>query len=221
MKIAILTANLGNFDTPVDPMVQDWDRSEIAFYRFTDENFPPITGMTPRMQYRLCKLFGFEMFPGYDAYIWLDGTFSLPRTDSVRWFVDQLGDADAAFFKHPARNSIQEEVKHIEDHLQKGRPYITSRYKNGLHKEMNNLIQQIEAFRDNKLYTSTAFIYRRNFVTKRLMQCWQLWQSRFPTCDQVSLPYAIYKMEDYGLRINTIDVDQYKTPYLKLVSHHK
>ena len=69
MKVAILTANLGNFDTQVDPVTQDLPNGveKIAFHRYTDNNFPPITGLTPRLQYRIPKLFGWQMFPGYNA----------------------------------------------------------------------------------------------------------------------------------------------------------
>jgi hypothetical protein len=220
MKIAILTANLGNFDTPIDPVKQILPNGWVGdFHRFTDENFPPITGLTPRFQYRIPKLFGWEMFPEYDAYIWLDGTFSFTRSDCVEWFIQQLGDADAAFFKHPARNSIQEEVDHIEDHLQRGKPYIVSRYKNGLHKEfMTTVKKENPEYKDNTLLTSTAFIYRNNQVVNEMMYQWWLLQSRYFTCDQIQLPYAIYMTDT---KIHKIDEDQYKIPYLSLISHHK
>ena len=121
MKVAILSANLGNFDTPIDPVKQDLPEGvEIAFHRFTDEDFPPITGLTPRFQYRIPKMFGWQMFPGYDIYIWLDASMSLQRSDSVKWLLDQLGEADVAFFKHPWRKTIKEEVNHIEEYLKKG-----------------------------------------------------------------------------------------------------
>lgn len=219
MKIAILTANLGNFDTPVDPVKQDLPSGWVGnFHRFTDENFPPIAGLTPRFQYRIPKLFGWEMFPDYDVYIWLDGTFSFTRSDCAQWFLEQLGNNDAAFFKHPARNSIQEESDHIEDHLAKEKPYITSRYKNGLHKEFVKNVMRSNYFTDNKLYTSTAFIYRNNSSMHTLMDRWWLYQSRYFTCDQIALPYVIFES---NATINQIKEDQYKIPYLTLVSHHK
>lgn len=211
-KVCILTANLGNFDTPVDPVAQT---HPSIFYRFTDENFPPITGLTPRLQYRLPKLFGWEMFPGYDYYIWLDGTFGFTRPDCVVWFLEQLGDADIALFKHPWRKTIKEEVDHIEEHLQLGKPYITARYKNGLHKEFLAKIQE-DDFPDKLLYTSTAFIYRNNEVVQHAMRAWWFCQSRYFTCDQVHLPYVVQ-----DLKVKMIDENQYKIPYLSLVSEHK
>jgi hypothetical protein len=213
-EVAILSCILGDFDTPVDPAEQN---VSTVFHRWTDENFPPITGLTPRLQYRIPKLFGWQMFPGYDYYIWLDGTFSLTRLDSVQWFLEQLEDNDIAFFDHPDRHSIKEEVDHIEDHLQKGKPYITARYKNGLHKEQYEEIQKY-AYEDNKLYASTCFIYRNNFKVQNFMQEWWAQQSRYFTCDQVVLPFLL---DSYKLKVKTFDEHIYKTKYMERVSTHR
>ena len=216
MKVIILTANLGNFDTPVDPVKQNLPLGcKLDFHRFTDEDFAPITGLTPRMQYRIPKMFGWEMAPGYDVYIWLDGTFTLDNEDSLKWFLEQLHGTDAAFFTHPARHSVQEEVEHIEDHLARNRPYITSRYKNGLHREQLEVLKQ--SYLDNLLLTSTAFIYKNNDRLHSMMAKWWFYSTRYYTCDQVNLPYAIKKS---GLYYNVIKEDQYKIPWLKVVSKH-
>lgn len=217
MKIAILTAVLGNFDKIVDPVLQDVPEGvEYTFHRFTDEDFPPIADLPPRFQYRIPKLYGWQMFPGYDVYIWLDGTFSFGRPDCLEWFLEKLGDADMAFFKHPWRNSAAEETAHIEEHLAKKTPYIASRYKNGLHKEQLFQIQADPDYVDDKLYTSTAFIYRDNPSVRFSLQVWWLHSSRYFTVDQIVQPYAVRH-----LKVNVIPDNQYKTPYLTIVSTHK
>lgn len=220
-KIAILSANLGEFDkTAKDPVKQDLPEnvSEITFHRFTDEDFPPITGLTPRMQYRLPKLFGWEMFPGYDAYIWLDSSMSLQRPDCVKWFFEQIQEADAAFFRHPQRGKISEESDHIEEKLKINHWYITPRYKNGLHKEMVEKANKDITFHDNDLYASTAFIYWNTPRVHDMMQDWWYYQSRYFTCDQVALPYAIHRSK---IKVNKIMDNLFKIGYLSLVSHHK
>ena len=217
MKIAILTANLGNFDKDVKDPVEQNTTHKIFFHRFTDEDFPSITGLTPRFQYRIPKMFGWEMSPGFDIYIWLDGGMSLQHPDSIAWLLGQLGASDAAFFKHPDRNTIKEEVDHIEDHLQKGKPYITSRYKNGLHKKFYEEIH-LRGYRDNVLYASTAFIYRNCDRSHGLLNVWWNLQSRYYTCDQVQLPVAIATSEAI---VKRIDVDIFNNPYVSLVTHHK
>lgn len=215
MSTIILTANLGNFDTPFDPVPQN---VPVDFHRFTDLDFPPITGLTGRLQYRIPKTHGFEMKPGYDIYIWLDGSVSFERPDCVEWFLKQLGDADMALFKHPVRRNIRQEVDHIEEHLKFGKPYITSRYKNGLHKEQLDVIRSDKTYRDNVLYASTAFIYRNSPACQAALKDWWYQGSRYFTCDQVVLPWIIHK---HNVKVNLINENQYKIGYLSLVSKHK
>ena len=223
MKIATLSANLGSFDTtPQEPVRQDLPFGlEMAFHRFTDEDFPPITGLTGRFQYRIPKLFGWEMFPGYDFYIWLDSSMSLQRADSVRWLMKQLGGADAAFFAHPWRSSVKEEAEHIEKKLQENNKYIVPRYKNGLHKEMYDQILRKEGFVDNNLFASTVFVYANTRPVHALMKTWWYYQSRYYTCDQLALPLAIHNTQvRWPLLVNKIPDNLFESDYISLVSKH-
>lgn len=219
MKLAILSANLNNFDTVKPPVYQDLPPTidRIDYHCYTDEDFPPITGLTPRLQYRIPKLFSWEMFPDYDYYIWLDGGCSFLRQDCATWYFSQLGDSDIAFFKHPSRRNIRQEVAHIEEHLQLGKPYITSRYKNGLHKEQ---LEHILAtgYKDRTLYASTTFIYRNTEKVREFLRDWWWHQSRYFTCDQVPLPWLL---EKHGLKVATFNEPIYKTGYMSLVSKHR
>lgn len=218
MSVAVLTANLGNFDNPVDPVTQA-TKMPYKFHRFTDENFPPVAGLTPRFQYRIPKMFSWQMFPSFDYYIWLDGSVSLMREDSVNWFLDQLGDADMALFKHPhGRNSIKEEVDYIEKRLTRpgGDKYLTPRYGNGLHKEQWADIMLDSDFVDDKLYASTAFIYRDSEYVRDVLRLWFLHQARYWTVDQIALPYVVR-----DLNVKTIDANPFNGEYVSLVSEHK
>lgn len=214
MSVCILQANLGNFDTPVDPVEQSIPSD---FHRWTDDDFPPIVGLTPRLQYRIPKTYGWEMKPGYDHYIWLDGGMSLQDPDCVKWYLEQLGDRDIALFKHPYRSTIQEEVEHIEEHLRLGKPYITPRYKGGLHREQLNRILSTP-YKDKTLFASTAFIYRNVTKVHFMMKNWLFSSVRYFTCDQVALPYLLWK---HGLKVRTLTEPIYHTKYLTMVGHHK
>lgn len=220
MKIAILTANLGKFDKPITSIPQEGllPGTELAQHMFDDSNFPPIAGLTPRLQYRIPKMFGWQMFPGYDIYIWLDGSMSLQHPNAVQWLLNQLGDADMAFFRHPWRKTIEEEVNHIEDYLQKGNEYITSRYGGGLHKEQLAVIKKDLNYVDRDLFASTAFIYRINHFSALTLKEWWYYQSRYFTCDQVPLPFVIHST---GTKVNKIHENIFKNEYISLVSHHK
>lgn len=213
MSIAIISAVLGNFDTLVDPVEQT---VKATFKRWTDDNFPPITGLTGRAQYRIPKTHGWQMLPDYDYYLWLDGAVSLEREDCLEWYLDQLGDSDIALFNHPFRKSIEEEVDHIEDHLARNRPYITQRYKGGLHREFLTRIRG-ERYPDTTLYASTAFIYRNTPRMQSVLTDWWYLGTRYFTCDQVQLPYVLWK---YNIRVKELDASIYDTKYLSMVSKH-
>lgn len=218
MKLAILTANLNSFDKVVEPVEQElpFGIESIAYHCFTDSDFPPITGLTPRLQYRIPKTFGWQMFPDYDYYIWLDGSLSFTKENCARWFMDYLGSADIAVFKHPWRKSIQEESDHIEEHLQAGKPYITSRYKNGLHKEQLEDIKLDTDYIDDHLYASTAFIYKDSEEVRDAMRLFWLHQSRYYTCDQLAFTY---NLKDLAVKI--IDENPFKASHVTHVSKHK
>lgn len=216
MKIALLSANLGNFDKPIDPVPQKTEH-EVVFHRFTDDNFPPIVGLTPRLQYRIPKLFGWEMFPGYDYYIWFDGSCTLKRDDCVEWYLSQIGDSDVAFFKHMDRKTIWEEVKYVDNKLQQNHPYIVKRYGGGLHKEQYEIIKNDKNYKDDKLYTSTAFIYKNTKKVRSAMKMWWYYQSRYYTVDQIVQPYVFWKS---GVDVKMINEHQYKIGYLSLIYHH-
>ena len=217
MKIAILSANLGKFDITAKEPVKQNTAHEVVFHRFTDEDFPPITGLTPRLQYRIPKLFGYEMFPGYDVYIWLDSSMSLLRDDSVEWLLQQLGDNDFALFRHPWRGTIKQEVEHIETKLKENNWYIVPRYKNGLHREFYDLICS-NGYNDTNLYASNVFVYQANKVAKQTLQLWWYYQSRYFTCDQIHLPYVC---ELAKAKVYKIPDNVFKIGYTSLVSHHK
>lgn len=216
MKISILQCVLGNFDKPVDPVKQKTEH-EVVFHRFTDKEFPPITGLTPRLQYRIPKLFGWQMFPGYDYYIWLDGSMTFKRDDCVEWFIEQIGDNDLAFFKHPVRRNMRQEVEHIEQKLKENSKYIVPRYKNGLHREQLNEALN-GGYKDNKLFASTVFMYKNNDRVKEYMNYWWLFQSRYYTVDQLAQTYCTSKVK--GLKVKTINENLFKIGYTSLVSHH-
>lgn len=218
MRIGILSANLGKFDEDIDSVKQNLpEEVEVIFYKWTDKNFPPITGLTPRFQYRIPKMFGWQMFPDCDIYLWLDGSMSLQHPDSIKWLIEQLGYAnDMLFFKHPWRKDIFDEVEHIEEKLQKGSKYLTSRYKNGLHKECYKEIMKDEEFTDNKLFASTMFAYKNTEKVQEMLKDWWFWQSRFWSCDQIPLPYVLWKNK---IKVKTINENVFDFEYLTFNKH--
>ena len=214
-EIAVLSCILNSFDTFVAPVKQTM---LFTFHRWTDEDFPPITGLSPRLQYRIPKTHGWQMKPGFTHYIWLDGSVTFKRDDCIQYYLDQLGDADMAFFKHPTRRNVRQEVAHVQEHLDLGKPYITSRYKGGLHKEQLEEMLADPTFKDRKLWASTGFIYRNTPKVQEMLKEWLYTSVRYFTCDQIALPYLIHK---HKLKVNTMDQPVFKSGYISLVSNHR
>ena len=213
MKIAVLTANVGNFEKPVTYVPQTM---EYHFYEFNDLNFPRRNcSMTPRLQARIPKMFGWQMAPGYDVYIWVDSSYSLQNKNSVKWFMDQLGDFDIALFKHPTRGTIKQEAEHIHDQLEKGCPYITPRYENELLSEQLKAIYSDLNYSDSLLFASTAFIYRNIEKVRNMLKEWWYHTSRFHSVDQLALPYVVWQ---YKLKVKMIETPRNNSS--KIISHY-
>ena len=214
MSVAVLSCVLGGFDNLRDP---DPQSVAFTFHRWTDDNFPLITGLSPRLQYRIPKTHGWSMLPGFDVYLWLDGAVTLKRDDCLKWYLDQLGDNDIGFFAHPYRQTVKQEVEHIEDHIKKGKPYITERYLNGRHRENYELMIE-EGYEDDVLYASTLFVYKNTDQVRKFLADWWYMGSLYYSCDQVVLPMLLKK---HQLKVKTFDEPIYKTGYMSLFTHHK
>ena len=219
MKVGILTANLGGFDENFEPVEQNVPNGiEVVFHKWTDINFPPITGLTPRFQYRIPKLFGWQMFPDCDFYLWLDGSMSLQHPNCLKWFIGQIEGNDMVLFRHPERSTIKSEVDFIEKKIKEGNKYLLSRYENGLGEECYGEIIKDGEFVDDQLFASTVFVYRNTRKVQKALKDWWFWQSRFWSCDQIPLPYVLWKNK---IKIKTINENVFDFKYLTLASKHK
>lgn len=205
--IAVISANLGDFDKPV-PFVEQ--SVPYDFHFFTDEVFPPRIGsMTSRLQARIPKLFSWQMIPGYKYYLWIDSSCTLIHNDSVRWFMKQLGDADIAVFKHPHRQTVGEEADYLKYRLSINCPYITPRYKN---EDIDGQLAEVDP--EQELYATTVFIYRNNSKMRHALKEWWYNVSRYHAIDQLSLPFVLF---EHDCIVNVIEENYLKCEYLTYV----
>lgn len=213
MKIAVLTADLGGFE---QKFVENVPQSvKCDYFKFTDENFPPRkNSMSPRLQARIPKLFSWQMLPGYQYYLWVDSSCALSHPDSVAWFLKQCENVDFAFFKHPNRNSIEEEVNYIKKRISNNCPYLTPRYEGELIDEQLAAIKADDRYVDNRLFATTAFIYKNSGRVHSVMGHWWYHTSRYHSNEQISLPYVL-GVSKCSVRI--IPDPYMKIPYLKYI----
>lgn len=213
MKILVVSANLGGFDKPQEHAKQSID---CDFYVYTDENFPPRhCSMNPRLQARIPKMTAWQqtMSPGYDFYLWVDSSCRLAHKDSVKWFLEKLGDKDMAVFKHPHRKTVQEEADYLEERLAKKCPYITPRYEN---ERIYDQLASVDPLAE--LYASTAFIYKNDTPARDALTIWWTHTSLYHSIDQLSLPQAI---EHSRATFNVIPDNYLKCKYLEYTRGRK
>jgi hypothetical protein len=216
MKVAVITANLGGFDPQVESVEQS---IPVDTHRFTNENFPPrFNAMTPRLQARIPKCFGWELRPDYDYYIWHDSSVAMLHKDSAAWFLKQCAGYDCAFFLHPDRKTIREEANFIKRKISEGNQYLASRYAGEFLDEAMAEIEGNKQYVDDTLYATTAFVYLNTFKMRAALTHWWTWISRYHTIDQIQAPYVLRQS---GVKVNLIRENYLKIPWLTYVRNRR
>jgi hypothetical protein len=166
--------------------------------------------MSPRLQARIPKRFGWDIFPRRDVYIWIDSSFRLSQPDSAKWFVDSLGQCDFAFFRHPWRTSIGEEARIIRQKILAGSRYLKSRYEG---EDIDGQLKAIDSdYKDECLFATMAFAYRPTLRAKEVLTDWWVHTSRFHAVDQLAIPYLVWK---HSASVATLDGDPYKSKWIE------
>lgn len=210
-RIAVISANLGGFDASNEESVPQ--SMACDYFMFTDENFPPrFNAMTPRLQAKIPKFFGWQLVPGYDYYLWLDGNLALYNSDSLKYFYDNCQDHDIVVLKHPRRPNIRKEVRYVRMGIRQngknpGSRYVVARYANELFKEQHDEISADKNFKDDFLISGGAFMYKNTPEVHKMFKEWWYHVSRYIIQDQISFPYVLKKS---GIKINIRpDFDNY------------
>jgi hypothetical protein len=212
-NVAVITANLGNFDPPAAHILNR--SADVEYFRFDDNNLAPRkNSMSPRLQAHIPKCFGWSLCPGFDYYIWVDASCAFRHPDSIRWFLSKCEGHDIALFAHPNRHSIVEEAEFMRAQIAVGNKYLTSRYAG---EDIDGQLAEINSdpgYKDDTLYAATAFIYRNLSVVRAMLKEWWYYSSRYHVNDQLSLPYVVWKS---GCRVNVIAENYLKIPYLTYI----
>jgi len=202
VRIAVISANLGGIDDGVKiihPEQTLAEGYEIEFFHLTDANYPlRHKALHPRLQAKIPKMLGYELYPGFDYYIWLDGNFSLVDQNSVMEFVRSCQGLDACFFAHPYRKTVKDEFEFMLSKLNNDQ-YLQDRYHNEYIEEQQQMYSKLEGFDNHSLYAFGSFIYNKNLIEKQEFNIFQQWfyhNSRYSVQDQLSFPYLLLKNKD-------------------------
>jgi hypothetical protein len=208
MTVAVLMANIGQW-TQMPAFIPQTVPS--VFYPFDDVTCPPRSAaMTPRLLARLPKCWGWQMRPGHDAYLWLDASVPLAHAGAVAWWLEQLGDADIALFRHPFRTTVAEEAAVMRTELVNSRR-LQKRYGS---EWLDEQLAVISGVKDDVLYAAGAFMYRPTAAMRQALSLWWEHNTRYHLNDQLSLPYVL---KTFGVRVHRIDLDIFHNLHLQWI----
>lgn len=195
MRVLVISARIGNVCNKNIPTQEGHD---VKFVCLDSTNFATREkSMSPRMVSKIPKMLAWELYPGYDMYIWMDSNFKFSSPKFVNWFIKKMGDKDALFFKHPhGRTTIKSEADFLINQQNKGDRYIIDRCSGEDIENQINTYLKDENFVDNKLMACGIFAYKSTVVENKncnLMKEWYYNVCRWNVRDQVSLPYALSK----------------------------
>lgn len=214
MKVAVISANLGGYDPHVEwtPQVVPAGVT-VEVHRLTDATFPRrVKAMTPALQAGIPKMCGYELYPGADVYLWVDASRGLLRPDTVAWFLDGLGRSELLLFLHPERHTIREEYAFVKAKLAARSRYLTKRYEGEWLDEQFAAVN-VPWYTDDRLYASTAFMYRPTVVVRRMLREWFYHKARYLLHDQLALPYLV---RDHGVHVAERPESVYDCEYLPM-----
>ena len=142
LKVALISANINSFDEPtIIPAGMKCDT-----YVYTEKIFPfPLKNLNPRLQGKYIKINTHRFLPGYDAYIWIDGSVEIKDKKFISHVMKALDGKDVAISTHYERKNVYEEIEYILARIEEGKEYLITRYAN------EPLAEELLFYKNNRL----------------------------------------------------------------------
>lgn len=209
MTIAVISASIGDFDTPKLFPEQD---IECDYYYFT-ETPTPFHSSDSRLKAKYFKMLAHEIMP-HDILVWVDGNVQIKTSSFIREFINEMGNADVCLAKHPFRDSVYNEADFIASEIDKGNKYFLQRYsKESILQEVGSMRKDIKG-----LYWCGLFARRNNTKVNAAFCDWFLENVLWTNFDQNNFVKIVYK---HNLKINTIDWGEFYNNNSYILSKHK
>ena len=194
----ILTTSLGEIDRIAQCVPQSVPHD---FYQYNEP--PRFNAMTPRLQAKIPKCFGWQLKPNYDVYVWLDGNLRLSHPDSLKYLLKQLEGHDVVVLKHKDRDTIYWEYRYNWRGLHNNKPsrYLQMRYLGEHLDEQHDAIKKEIDTKAKGLYQGGVFAYRNTPKVQEMLKEWWYDISRYLIMDQLSWTYVL---KTSGLKVNVL-----------------
>lgn len=205
VRIAVYSCITGNYDGVLDPLYLE---PSVDYYMFTDVPLPKsskwkkidvtkyseYTDLTPAQMNRRIKMLPFHYLPDYDYSIYVDGNIEIIAPLSP--LIESMGDSALGVHFHNYRDCIYDEIIAIEHYkkidLAKAKEQLSFYEKEGFPHHFG-------------LYENGVLIRKHSDETVQLlMEEWWEEYLKYPTRDQFSLPYLIWKTKFDRSKIHII-----------------
>lgn len=211
MKIALISANIGDIDDVIDVPEQT-----VPFDRFvfTDKNLPhDLPNLDNRTKARYLKTMPHRYLKGYDFYIWLDGRVQVTSEKFIESYIKMLHDNDFVITFHGYRKNVYDELKFILHEMNKGNHYLVDRYgKQNLRRELDFFYKE-DFPKQIPLFSSGMFGRKNNEYLNAACEDWFFKCLEYTNFDQAMLSYIIYKHE------LSYDGFTYENEFYKVLKH--
>lgn len=208
MKVLILSANIGGFDSPKQHAEQDiecdWKIVEGI----------PREGYSNRAAGKSVKMNVEQKFPDYDVIIWVDANVTITNKGFARMMVEKLADNDIAISNHPYRKTTGQEYDYIISQIEIGNKYLSDRY------DPEKLNAERIIVGDNlPLYWCGCFAYWNTVNFHYFGLEWFEHEMKYAMFDQCSFSYfaKIHDMKISSFSFNGFN----KNDYLTVTNHLK
>jgi hypothetical protein len=210
---AVVTTRLGG----IDRVAQYQPQSVPADYFVYDAPLRT-ESLHPRLQAKIPKYFAWQLYPGYDTYLWLDGNIRLKDHNALEYYYNKLEGYDVVVHHHPDRDTIWWEYRYNWRALHNNAPsnYMRKRYVNELLDEQMAVIKADKDYVDNYLVNGGVFMYRNTQEVQLMLKQWWHHVSRYLVMDQLSWAYVLRKS---GLRVNVLHENLYDCPWVEVKRH--
>lgn len=221
LKMAVYTCIVGHYDNLIEP---EYVEPGIDYYVFTDMECPASSvwkkiditqfeeygKLSPTQLNRKIKMLPFKYLPDYDYSIYVDGHVEIQTTISP--VIAEMGNCSLGVHYHRRRDCIYDETTRIA-YLRKA--------------DMTTVNKQIDEYkrdgypRHYGLYENTILVRNhRDEGVRHLMDIWWEEYQKYPTRDQLSLPYIIWKTNYDRNKIHILGNNIDKSTRFKRIKHY-
>jgi len=219
-RIAVYSCIVGQYDNIKEPIVKE---ENVDYYMFTDQNIEKdsvwkkvdisimeeFRGKSPFMINRIIKMHPDIYLPSYDWTMYIDGTIQI--VGGVRSTIAEMGKCFLGLHFHNERDCIYNEGLAVINQKKASCKVIS--------KQLNDY-KDIGFPPHYGLYENTIIVRKKDNCINLLMSNWLEEYEKYPSRDQISLPFVIWRYNFDRSLIHILGENINKNPrFIRHLSH--